>query len=119
LKPADLAKGNGALFHDVDNRGDKRLLVQFNSAQSSNDPATPEHAGNGLLMRHGFTVTWSGWMPGLPATNNKVRLDVPVAVGAPSAIEGTVWDEFVGSLTASRPAVGRAPGSRSPLSGFR
>jgi hypothetical protein len=38
LKPADLAKGNGALFHDVDNRGDKRLLVQFNSAQSSNDP---------------------------------------------------------------------------------
>jgi Alpha/beta hydrolase domain len=95
LKPADLAKGNGALFHDVDNRGDKRLLVQFNSAQSSNDPTTPEHAGNGLLMRHGFTVTWSGWMPGLPATNNKVRLDVPVAVGAASAIEGTVWDEFV------------------------
>ena len=56
---------------------------------------------------------------GTDAAKLKVRLDVPVAVGAPSAIEGTVWDEFVGSLTASRPAVGRAPGSRSPLSGFR
>jgi len=95
LKPVDLARGNGALFHDVDNRGDKRLLVQFNSAPPSNDPSTLEHAGDGFLMRRGFTLTWSGWMPGLPATNNKLRLDVPVAVGGSGPIEGTVWDEFL------------------------
>jgi hypothetical protein len=95
LKPVDFARGNGALFHEVDNRGDKRLLAQFNSAPPSNDPSTPEQAGNGFLMRRGFTLTWSGWMPGLPATNNKLRLDVPVAVGSSGPIEGTVWDEFL------------------------
>src|SRR5690348_4680792 len=31
LKPADISKGNGALLYDVNNRGNKRALVQFNS----------------------------------------------------------------------------------------
>ena len=91
LKPVDLAKGNGALFYDVNNRGNKVILEQLNSVSRENDPTTPDHAGNGFLMRHGFTVAWSGWIPGLPATNNNLRLDVPLAMG----IEGTVWDEFL------------------------
>jgi len=91
LKPVDLAKGNGALFYDVNNRGNKIILEQLNSGSRENDPTTPDHAGNGFLMRHGFTVAWSGWIPGLPATNNNLRLDVPSAMG----IEGTVWDEFL------------------------
>src|SRR6266849_8423828 len=70
LRPADPAKGNGALLYDVNNRGSKPALGQFNSAPASNDPTTPEHAGNGFLMREGVSVAWSGSIPGLPATDN-------------------------------------------------
>ena len=68
LRPTDLAKGNGALLYDVNNRGNKRALIQFNSAPASNDPAAPADAGNGFLMRQGFSVVWSGWIPGLPSS---------------------------------------------------
>lgn len=94
LKPADMAKGNGTLLYDVNNRGNKRALIQFNSAPISNDPATPEQAGNGFLMRQGYTVVWSGWIPGLPATGNNLRIDVPTASAA-GPLEQTVWDEFL------------------------
>jgi hypothetical protein len=92
LKPVDLAKGNRALFYDVNNRGNKRLLIQLNSAPGANDPSTPQDAGNGFLMRQGFTIVWSGWIPGLPATNHNLRIEVPTTTGP---IEETVWDEFL------------------------
>lgn len=95
LKPVDLARGNGALFYDVNNRGNKLILSQFNSAPRENDPSTPDHAGNGFLMRHGFVVVWSGWIPGLPAGNNALRLEVPAATARSASIEETVWDEFL------------------------
>ena len=95
LKPVDLAKGNGALLYDVNNRGNKRALIQFNSAPASNDPTTAEHAGNGFLMRNGFTVVWSGWIADLPATNNALRIDVPMATAGSGPIEQPVWDEFL------------------------
>jgi Alpha/beta hydrolase domain len=95
LKPANLAKGNGALLYDVNNRGNKRALAQFNSAPGNNDPTTAEHAGNGFLMRQGFTVVWSGWIPGMSANNNALRIEVPTATAATGPIEQTVWDEFL------------------------
>jgi len=60
LRPADLTKGNGALLYDVNNRGNKRALIQFNSAPASNDPATSEQTGNGFLMRQGYPRFASG-----------------------------------------------------------
>src|SRR4051794_11792127 len=78
LKPVDLSKGNGALLYDVNNRGNKRALIQFNSAPAANDPSTPEQAGNGFLMRQGFTIVFSGWLPTVPAGNDALRLEVPV-----------------------------------------
>src|SRR5580658_9882663 len=104
LRPADLAKGNGALLYDVNNRGNKRALIQFNSAPANNDPATPAQAGNGFLMREGFSVVWSGWIPGLPAENNNLRIEVPTAATANGPIVGTVWDEFLFNDAKSRQA---------------
>jgi hypothetical protein len=95
LKPLDMTKGNGALLYDVNNRGNKRALIQFNGAAASNDPTTLEHAGNGFLMRNGFTLVWSGWIAGLPAANGNLRIDVPVAAADGRPIEQTVWDEFL------------------------
>ena len=87
LRPADLAMGNGALLYDVNNRGNKRALIQFNSAPASNEPTIPDQAGNGFLMRDGYSVVWSGWIPGLPAVNNNLRIDVPIAATASGPIE--------------------------------
>ena len=38
LKPVELAKGNGALFYELSNRGNKGMLARFNDAPGSNDP---------------------------------------------------------------------------------
>ena len=91
LRPADAAKGNGTLFYDVNNRGNKRLVHQFNDVPANNALDRAEHAGDGFLMRHGFSVVWSGWIPGLPKAPNLLRLEVPNARG----IEQPVWDEFL------------------------
>lgn len=95
LRPLNLSKGNGALLYDVNNRGNKLALYQFNSAPPGNDPTTLSDAGNGFLMRHGFTVVWSGWLPDLPDANNNLRLFVPIARDAGGPIMQKVWDEFL------------------------
>ena len=41
LAPKDVSKGNGAIFYDVNNRGNKLALGMFNSAPGSNDPSKP------------------------------------------------------------------------------
>src|SRR5262249_41701326 len=104
LRPADLAKGNGTLLYDVNNRGNKRALIQFNSAPASNDPSTPAQAGNGILIREGFSVVWSGWIAGLAGTNSLLRIDVPVATGASGPIVQEVWDELLFNDSATRQA---------------
>jgi Alpha/beta hydrolase domain len=106
LRPVDLGKGNGALLYDVNNRGNKQALFQFNNAPAGrNDPTTAADAGNGFLMRQGFTVVWSGWLPDLPDTNSNLRLTVPVAKNADgSAITEKVWDEFLFNNTTTAEA---------------
>ena len=59
LAPKDPARGNGAVLYDVNNRGNKLALRFFNDTPGGNNPKL---AGNGFLMRQGFTVLWSGWI---------------------------------------------------------
>ena len=69
LKPVDLKKGDQRLFFDWANRGNKRCLQFFNDAAGSNDPRTPAHAGNGLLMRRDIRLSgWPGRATCSPAT---------------------------------------------------
>ncbi len=95
LKPVDLAKGNAALFYELSNRGNKGMLARFNDAPGSNDPTTAQQAGNGFLMRQGFTLLWNGWMTGLPAANNALRIELPVATTPAGPIVEAVWDELL------------------------
>jgi hypothetical protein len=95
LRPADPFKGNGTLLYEANNRGNKLILRQLNAAPQSNALDTAESAGDGFLMRHGFTLAWSGWIPGngrsFPPAANVLRLEVPNAPG----LEQPVWDEFL------------------------
>ncbi len=94
LAPLDLSKGNGALLYDVNNRGNKLALRFFNDAPGDNDPRTAAHAGDGFLMRNGFTVVWSGWDGELLPGANRLRLSPPVARDGDERITGPVRCEI-------------------------
>jgi len=95
LKPVDLGKGNGALFYELSNRGNKGILPRFNDAAGSNDPTTAQHAGNGFLMQQGYTLLWNGWMSGIGPANNALTITLPIATNADGPIVETVWDELL------------------------
>jgi len=104
LKPVDVTKGNGALFYELANRGNKGILPRFNYAAGSNDPTTAQHAGDGFLMWQGYTLLWNGWMNGLPAANNTLRIELPVATNPSGPIVETVWDELLFNETEAKQA---------------
>src|SRR5262245_53283712 len=79
LKPLDMARGNGKIFYDAPNRGGKRIVAFLNDAPQSNDPNTIEDAGNGFLMRHGYTIVWCGWQGDLTPQKDWLVMGVPVA----------------------------------------
>ena len=69
LKPLDPRRGNRRIFFDYGNRSNKR----------ANDPRTLAHAGNGFLMRCGYTVAWLVWQGDLLPGNGRMLLDLPIA----------------------------------------
>ncbi len=81
LKPVDAGKGNRRLLLDVPNRGRKVAIEMFNSTPRVADLTTPEHFGNGFLMRHGYSVAWVGWQPDVPRQDGMMAMDVPRAQG--------------------------------------
>ncbi len=99
LKPIDAAKGNGWLMYDVPNRGNKVALTRLNLGADGNRPVTPEHAGNGFLMRNGFSVVWSAWQTGVPEGADRLDARFPIAVNQDGPIIGTNRDEFIAEET--------------------
>jgi hypothetical protein len=108
LKPVDPARGNRRLFFDYGNRGNKRMLQFFNDAPASNDPRTLTHAGNGFLMRRGYSVVWLAWQGDLLPGNGRLLLDLPVAREHGGPLTGPVRTEYI----ANRPGI-----TTFPLSG--
>jgi hypothetical protein len=108
LKPLQVAAGNGRLLFDVVNRGNKRIVQFFNDAPASNDPSSLAQAGNGFLMRQGYTVVWAGWQGDLLPVGGQMTMRLPVATERGRPITGLVRTEFIAD----------APGIASfPLSG--
>jgi hypothetical protein len=101
IRPIDREKGNHKLLFEINNRG---LIFAFASlndaAENSNDPTHAADAGNGFMMRQGYTLAWSGWdaISGVtPGTGGgSFVLDAPVAKNADgSPITGPSLEEFV------------------------
>jgi Alpha/beta hydrolase domain len=95
LQPLDLGRGNRRLLYDVNNRGNIRAIQFFNDAQHSNTPRTVEHAGNGFLMRRGYTVVASGWQGDILPGDGRLTIQVPVVRDNGSTITGVVRTEFI------------------------
>ena len=95
LRPADPALGNRRIFFDYGNRGNKRALQFFNDAPPTNDPRTTEDAGNGFLMRRGYSIVWLGWQGDLLPGDGRMLLEVPVATEGGRTITGRTRVEFI------------------------
>ena len=55
IKPVDLDRGNNRLLYEFSNRGNRGLLSGFNYGTGA-DMTNPEYAGDGFLMRLGYTA---------------------------------------------------------------
>jgi len=88
LRPVDPPRGNHRVLLDVLNRGRPRALKYINGATDNPDPAAPLDAGNGFLMRQGYTLVWCGWQHDVPDTRGLMRIQVPGAVNAAGPISG-------------------------------
>ena len=95
LRPADLERGNRRLLYDVNNRGALRMLQFFNDAAHSNMPSTREHAGNGFLMRRGYSMVWSGWQGDILPGDGRLTMRLPIATDNGQEITGVTRSEFI------------------------
>lgn len=97
LRPVDRARGNGRLFFEINNRGRLLSLARLNDAASAeSNPTLASHAGNGFLMREGYTFVSSGWDATASASDDRLTITLPVATNADgSAIIGPALEEFV------------------------
>lgn len=100
LRPADRSKGNGALFYEVVNRGRKLGLGLFDYAAAGGSRLDKAgDAGDGLLLRQGFTLVWSGWQGDFKAAGDELGIEAPVLAG----VTGPAREEYVFDNT--RPVV--------------
>src|SRR6201994_3576136 len=76
LKPADMARGNRILVFEVNNRGNKLAPVNFNAGVSGGvaEKNALSSAGDGWLMRAGYTMVWFGWEMDVRPGMNRVGM---------------------------------------------
>src|SRR4029453_6867906 len=97
LKPIDRDRGNGVLFFNVVNRGNKGGLSLYNARTgdlaANNRVARP---GDGFMMREGYTIVVFGGRADVLPGNDRLTMQVPIARnpdGTP--ITGIVRSEIV------------------------
>jgi alpha/beta hydrolase family protein len=92
IKPVDISKGNRRVLYEFSNRGN-RGLMGFNYGRGA-DITSPEYAGDGFLMRHGYTLMWSGWQGDLIDQGTNVVAYLPFALKDGHPLRGKVRQEF-------------------------
>jgi Alpha/beta hydrolase domain len=90
IKPKDPAKGNGVLFFDVVNRGNKALLGVFSRGARSDDPKSEAEFGDAYLLKQGYTLVMVGWQFDIAMGKGKVGFTAPIATENGAPIKGWV-----------------------------
>ncbi len=114
LRPVDPKRGSGKILYEVLNRGRKGMHARFMDVRSpglaqTNDPKTLEDAGNGLLLRRGYTLVWSSLDPDAPRSNNGMALSTVIATADGASIERRIRNEIVPDTRVRAPASKDAP----------
>jgi hypothetical protein len=97
LKPADIGRGNRMLLFEVVNRGNKLAIGSFDNGVPPvpADKNALTSAGDGFLMREGFSLVWWGWEMDVNPGASRVRMP-PIVAHNPdgSAVTGVVRTEM-------------------------
>jgi hypothetical protein len=93
LKPVDIARGNGVLVYEVNNRGNRIVYGYFNAGGAGYEG---DNVGTGFLMDRGYTYVSSGWMHGPRGTSNPppVFAYLPTATNNGQPATGTAMEEW-------------------------
>ena len=83
LVPAARSKANGALFYEVNNRGNKTAPNMFDTGADE------------FLCRQGFVVLWSGWIAEILPDDNRLNMRAPVASLNNRPVRGVVRQEVI------------------------
>jgi hypothetical protein len=97
LKPVDLAKGNGRLLYDVNNRGTLVMLRHINGGRRTNDPSSAADNGNGFLMRQGYSLLWTAWNWDVRDGDHRLQIELPIATDDGQPIRQRIVAEIVNS----------------------
>jgi hypothetical protein len=97
IKPKDASKGNGVVFFDIVNRGNKGLLRVFSRGGGSADPTTEADFGDAYLLEQGYTLVATGWQFDVVKGKNLVGADLPIATDNGKEISGWVKMWFIPS----------------------
>ena len=104
LKPADMARGNRILFFEVNNRGNKLAPGFFNLdvAGGVAEKNALSSAGDGWLMRAGYTIAWFGWEMDVRPGMSRIGMPAIVAHNRDgSPITGLVRSEIITPVPAT------------------
>ena len=99
LRPAEPFRGNGTLLVEAPNRG-RELAGQLYNGGPANGLIHGRDAGNGFLLRRGYTLAWVGWQADIPPGEGRgagLRLEAPAVPG----VTGLSREEFLFDNTAS------------------
>ena len=95
VKPKDSSKGNGVVFFDIVNRGNKGLLRTFSRGGGGADPTTEADFGDAYLLEQGYTLVAVGWQFDVAKGRGLVGADLPIATENGSPITGWVKMWFI------------------------
>src|SRR5262249_59452422 len=88
IKRVEPGRGNRRILYEFSNRGN-RGLMGFNFGRGA-DMSKPEYAGDGFLMRQGYTLMWSGWQGDLIDRGDNVVAYLPFAQKEGKPLRGRV-----------------------------
>jgi len=93
VRPKDPHKGNGSMLLEVPNRGRARIL----SLVDGGDQNLASDAGDGWLLRNGFTVVSLGWQWDA-AGDDALHLFAPIAKENGKTITGLLRGDFMPAI---------------------
>lgn len=101
IKPKDPTRGNGVLFFDIVNRGNKGLLGVFSRAARSANPTSEADFGDAYLLKQGYTLVGVGWQFDIPMGKGLVGFNAPIATDNGAVIKGWVRMPFLSDKPAA------------------
>ena len=102
LVPVDRSQLNGALFYEVNNRGNQTA------------PGIFDGDADDFLLRQGFVVLWSGWIAEVHARRQEsCTMSAPVATEDGQPIRGIVRNELVVDQPVAKMSISHRAGQGS------